>query len=167
MSNISRKASASHRCGSEHIARYVAEAAKKDPAANRMDAAGLRCQTLARAPDVQYVSRSPKASRAMTVFKEPAGHTLEIVPTFERFHAPDHGVHIDQRAIAAGTPQRGCRNLRVLRHGCRPHRASSTTVGMGGRILAHAGDWSNRLAARPSRNPVQLAVAVSVFRASR
>jgi len=137
------------------------------PAANRMDAAGFRSQTLTRAPDVRYVRRSPKLSRAMTVFKEPAGHTFEIVPSFERFHAPDHGVHIDQGTIADGTAKRGCRNLRVPRHGCRSHQVRSATLAGCGRILTHAGDWSNRPAASAPRNPVHLAVAVSLFRASR
>jgi hypothetical protein len=109
------------------------------------------------------VRRSPKLSPAMPVFKEPAGSTLEVVPSVERLHATDHRLHIDQGMIAVGTPQRGRGNLRVPRHGCRsPQVWSATLPGCGG-ILAHAGDGSNRLAALPSRNPVHFAAAVSLY----
>jgi hypothetical protein len=103
----------------------------------------------------------------MTVFKEPAGHTLEIVPSFERLHATDHGLHIDQGMIAVGTPLHGRGNLRVPRHGCRSHQVWSATLAGCGGILTHAGEESNHPAALPSRNLVHLAVALSLFRASR
>jgi hypothetical protein len=107
--------------------------------------------------------RSPKLSPTMPVSKEPAGSTLEVVPSFERLHATDHGLHIDQGMIAVGTPQRGRGNLRVPRHGCRSHQAWSATLAGCGGILTHAGDWSNRPATLPSRNLVHLAVALSLF----
>src|SRR6476660_2655234 len=47
------------------------------------------------------VRRSPKLPPPITVFKEPA--TLEIVPSFERLHPTDHGLHIDQGMIPVGT----------------------------------------------------------------
>jgi hypothetical protein len=109
------------------------------------------------------VRRSPKLSPAMPVFKEPAGSTLEVVPSVERLHATDHRLHIDQGMIAVGTPQRGRGNLRVPRHGCRSHPFWSASLARCGGILTHAGDWSNRRAASPPRNPVHLAVALSSF----
>jgi hypothetical protein len=140
---------------------------QEGPAANRMDAAGFRSQTLTRAPDVRYVRRSPKLSRAMPVFKEPAGHTLEIVPPFGRLHATEHRVQILQWTIAVETTQRGRWNFRVLRHGCRSHQAWSATLPGCGGVVTHAGDWSNRLSASPPRNPVHFAAAVFLFQASR
>ena len=92
------------------------------------------------------VRRSPKLSCAMPVLEEPTGHTLEMVPSFERLHAPDHGLQIDQGTIAHGTAQRRCRNLRVLRHRCRSHQARSATLAGCGGVLTHAGEGSNRLA---------------------
>ena len=99
----------------------------------------------------------------MPVFKEPARVTLEIVPSFERLHASDHGLQIDQGTIAEGTAQRGVRNLRVprdgfdrIRRGPRPLRgagASSLTQATGATV------WPPY----PSRNPMHFAVALSPF----
>jgi hypothetical protein len=49
-----------------------------------------------------------------------------------------------------------------LNHDRRSHRASSATAD--GRPFAHAGEWSNPLAASPLRNSVHLAAAVSLCR---
>jgi hypothetical protein len=72
-------------------------------------------------------------------------------------------VQILQRTIAVGTPLRERGNLRVPRHGCRSHRASSTTVAGCVGILAHTGDWSNRLAASPPGNRVHFSAVASRF----
>ena len=113
------------------------------------------------------VRRSPKFPGAMTVFKKPAVRTPEVVPPFDGLHAPEHRVQILQGTIAVGTAQGGRWNLRVLRHRCRSQRAWSASLAGRGGILTHAGDRSNPLAASPTRNPVQLAVALSFFQASR
>jgi hypothetical protein len=115
------------------------------------------------AAETRYVSRTLQPPRAMSVLKGTAGHTLEIVPSFERLHATDHGLHIDQGMIAVGTPQLGRGDLRVPRHGCRSHPAWYASLAGCGGILTHAGDWSNRPATLPSRNLVHLAVALSLF----
>jgi hypothetical protein len=115
------------------------------------------------ASELRDETRQAERPRPGSVLIKSTGHTLEVVPPFDRLHAAEYGVQIVQWAIAAGTPQRGCRNVRVLRHDRRPHRSSSPTAGGCGRILAHTDEWSNRLAVSPLRNPVQFAAAVSLF----
>jgi hypothetical protein len=118
---------------------------------------------LAPAAETRDVRRLPKLSPAMPVFKEPAGSTFEVVPSFERLHATDHGLHIDQGMIAVGTAQGGRWNLRGPRHDGRSHQVSSASLAGCGGILTHVSDWSNRRAAPPPRNPVHFAAAVYSF----
>jgi len=101
--------------------------------------------------DARHETRDAERSRTGSVSIEPTGHTLEVIPPFNRLHAPEHRVQILQGTIASGTPQRGRRNLRVLRHGCRSHQGWSATLATAGGVLAHAGDASNPLAASPPR----------------
>jgi hypothetical protein len=112
--------------------------------------------------DARHETRDAERSRPGSVLIEPTGHTLEVVPPFDGLHAPEHRVQVLQRTIAVRTTERRRGNLRVPRHGCRSHQVWSATLAGCGRILTHAGDWSNRLAASPLRNPVHFAAAVSL-----
>ena len=103
----------------------------------------------------------------MPVLKEPAGSTLEVVPSFERLHATDHRLQIDQGMITVGTPQRGRRNLGVPRHGCRSHQVWSTTLAGCGGILTHTGHESNRLAASTAEKSCAFCGRGVHFRGSR
>jgi len=101
--------------------------------------------------------------RTGSVFIEPTGHTLEVVPPFDGLHAAQHGVEILQRTIAVGTAQGGRGDVRVLRYRGGSHRAWSATLGRCGDVLTHRGDRSNRLAASSPRNHAQFAAVLSLF----
>lgn len=116
---------------------------------------------------LRYETGDAERSRAGSVPIEPTGHTLEVIPPFNRLHAAKHRVQVLQWTIAVGTSQRGRGNLRVLRHRCRSHQVWSATFAGGAGVLTHVGDESNRLAASSLRNPMHLAVALSFSQASR
>jgi len=64
--------------------------------------------------------RRSKMPCAMPIFKEPAAGTFQIVPTFERSHAPDDRLFVDELEIARRAGKRRGWRLRV---GCEDRSA--------------------------------------------